>query len=178
MPGKEGVKYFKKLRDSDVNIWILTNSLASTDSLVVYSAWEKYRSELLRAGIHIYEYQHSGSGKAKLRNKDSKSKASLHSKSIVFDDHITWIGSFNLDQRSSNLNTEVVVIFDNPLFAKILKQDLMDDMNNAWHLYEKNGKTYWEKTNEGHQTLKEAPNTNLWLRTLNILSKIFPEDQI
>lgn len=178
VPGKQGVKYFKKLIDSGVSISILTNSLASTDSLVVYSAWERYRSKLLQAGVRIYEYRHSGNGKAKLREKSSKSKASLHSKSIVFDDHITWIGSFNLDQRSSNLNTEAVVIFDNPTFAKILKQDLIEDMSNAWRLYEKNGKTYWEETQGEMQSLNFQPDTNLWLRILNVLSKIFPEDQI
>lgn len=179
VPGKEGMKYFKNLASSGVEISILTNSLASTDSLVVYAGWERYRNILIQEGVKVYEYQHLGQNKAKLRDKMAKSKASLHSKSIVFDDSITWIGSFNLDQRSANLNTEVVVVFDNPHFAKILKQDLIEDMENAWKVYDDHGKTLWEGEQNGEIViLKHPPDTGIGTRFLKTLSKILPEDQI
>ncbi len=164
---------------SGVDINILTNSLASTDSLVVYSAWERYRGTLIKEGANIYEYQYQGRGKSKLRDKISKSKASLHSKSIVFDDSITWIGSFNLDPRSTHLNTECVVIFDNPKFAKVFKADLMTDMESAWHVYNKNGKTLWEGDDESKtEIFTYPPDTGIWTRILKTLAKILPESQI
>ncbi len=179
VPSKEGMKRFKTLIASGVDINILTNSLASTDSLVVYSAWERYRGTLIKEGANIYEYQYQGRGKSKLRDKISKSKASLHSKSIVFDDSITWIGSFNLDPRSTHLNTECVVIFDNPKFAKVFKADLMTDMESAWHVYNKNGKTLWEGDDESKtEIFTYPPNTGIWTRILKTLAKILPESQI
>ncbi len=179
VPSKEGIKRFKTLIASGVDINILTNSLASTDSLVVYSAWERYRGTLIKEGANIYEYQYQGRGKSKLRDKISKSKASLHSKSIVFDDSITWIGSFNLDPRSTHLNTECVVIFDNPKFAKVFKADLMTDMESAWHVYNKNGKTLWEGDDESKtEIFTYPPDTGIWTRILKTLAKILPESQI
>lgn len=179
VPGKEGMKIFETLLASGIEVQILTNSLASTDSLVVYGAWERYRNALVKGGAQVYEYQYLGKGKSKLRDKISKSKASLHSKSIVFDDTITWIGSFNLDPRSIYLNTESVVIFDNPQFAKALKADLIEDMEDAWKVYENHGKTYWEGEHEGKiQTLSYPPDTSIWTRMLKALSKLLPENQI
>lgn len=180
VPSKQGMKIFNTLIDSGVDVRILTNSLASTDSLVVYGAWEAYRDALIKKGAKVYEYQYFGKGKSKLRNKIHKSKASLHSKSIVFDDKITWIGSFNLDPRSINLNTESVVIFDNPHFAQALKIDLIEDMkNNAWRVYEKGKKTYWGGESKGEmQILTYPPDTGVWTRFLKTLSKLLPESQI
>lgn len=179
VPSQEGMKIFDTLLESGVEVQILTNSLASTDSLVVYAAWERYRNALLRAGAKIYEYQYFGKGKSKLRDKISKSKASLHSKSIIFDDTITWIGSFNLDPRSLNLNTESVVIFDNVHFAKALKEDLIEDTQSAWRVYEKGRKTYWEGEHNGEmQIFTYPPDTNIWTRLLKMISKLLPESQI
>lgn len=179
VPSKEGMKYFESLLNLGVEVQILTNSLASTDSLVVYGAWERYRNKLIKLGAKVYEYQYYGKGKSKLKGKMSKSKASLHSKSIVFDDSITWIGSFNLDPRSLNLNTESVVIFDNVTFAKDLKADLRADMQSAWKLSIQGGKTHWEGEHNGEvQNLSYPPNTSIWTRMLKGLSKLLPEDQI
>ena len=179
VPSKEGMKIFDTLISSGVEVQILTNSLASTDSLVVYGAWERYRNQLVRKGAKVYEYQYFGKGKSKLRDKISKSKASLHSKSIVFDDKITWIGSFNLDPRSLNLNTESVVVFNNPQFARALRDDLNEDLKSAWRVYEKGHKTYWEGEHEGSmQTFTYPPDTGIWTRLLKMLSKILPESQI
>lgn len=179
VPSKDGMERFALLVRDNIDIHILTNSLASTDSLVVYGAWERYRNELLKMGVHIYEYQYQGKGKSKLRGKMSKSKASLHSKSIVFDEKITWIGSFNLDPRSAHLNTESVVVFDNPEFAKVLKDDLKEDMQSAWRLYLDNGRVRWVGEYNGEQTIfTTSPNTGIWIRLLKSLSKLLPEDQI
>ena len=179
VPSKEGMKIFNALVSSGVEVQILTNSLASTDSLVVYAAWERYRNALIKKGAKVYEYQYFGKGKSKLRDKISKSKASLHSKSIVFDDTITWIGSFNLDPRSINLNTESVVIFDNPYFAQALKKDLIEDMQSAWRVYDENGKTRWEGEHNGEiKTFTYPPDTGIWTRFLKTISKLLPESQI
>ena len=58
----------------------------------------------------------------------------LHAKSLVIDDEITFIGSYNLDPRSENLNTEVgLVVQDKPFAAKV-KKSISRDMlpQNSW----------------------------------------------
>ena len=45
------------------------------------------------------------------------SGASLHTKAFVVDDARGFIGSFNLDPRSADLNTEMGVLFDDPRIA-------------------------------------------------------------
>ncbi|TXL07160.1 phospholipase, partial [Methylococcaceae bacterium CS1] len=48
----------------------------------------------------------------------SKSNASLHTKVIVVDRNTTFIGSFNLDPRSVDINTEVGLLIDSPELAE------------------------------------------------------------
>ncbi len=55
-----------------------------------------------------------------------KSKAALHAKSLVFDRKSVFIGSFNLDPRSTALNTEIGVIIDSPEIAGQVGE-LMDE---------------------------------------------------
>lgn len=54
-------------------------------------------------GINIYEYL---------------GEESIHGKALVFDDEITAVGSFNMDSRSVNLNTETMVVVDSPAFTQ------------------------------------------------------------
>lgn len=58
----------------------------------------------------------------------------LHAKSLVIDDEITFIGSYNLDPRSENLNTEVGMIVRDKTFAALVKKSIRKDMapQNSW----------------------------------------------
>ena len=55
----------------------------------------------------------------------------IHAKSYVVDSERVWIGSFNLDPRSANLNTEAGVIIHDPLVASAVEQDIRRDMADA-----------------------------------------------
>jgi len=58
----------------------------------------------------------------------------VHGKSFVVDDHIAWIGSFNLDPRSVHLNTEVGLIIWDKEVARAIKDNILRDMapQNSW----------------------------------------------
>ncbi len=58
----------------------------------------------------------------------------LHAKSLVIDDVITFIGSYNLDPRSENLNTEVGLVIQDKQFAAMVKKSIARDMlpQNSW----------------------------------------------
>ncbi|PAF47742.1 phospholipase [Helicobacter sp. 12S02634-8] len=177
VPGKKGMQYLKNAIDRGIDISILTNSLSSTDALVVYSAWERYRDDLVRMGMNVYEYKHN-EWRVKIRGRLS-SGASLHSKTIVFDNKITWVGSFNLDPRSESINTEVVAIFDNEDFAQETKKLMQIDMQKSWHLILKDNRVIWEGVEDGKVIdTTHSPDTSWFVRAINYLARIFPESQI
>lgn len=113
VPGTEGVEFFKQLRRQGVRVRILTNSLASTDVAVVHSGYAKYRKELLRAGVELYETAIDPLPGEQKKQKlfTGSSRASLHAKAYVFDREVLFIGSFNFDPRSGAQNTELGIVF-------------------------------------------------------------------
>ncbi len=112
VPGKEGVAFLSRLSERDVRVRILTNSLASTDVGIVHAGYAKYRKDLLRSGIELYEMNKKISRKMRKQKKGphGSSKASLHAKSFIFDREQVFIGSLNLDPRAVYHNTEIGVV--------------------------------------------------------------------
>ena len=104
----------------NMEVRILTNSLASTDVGIVHAGYAKYRKALLRAGVELYETNHKLSKEERKEKKGAtgSSKASLHAKSFVFDRNEVFIGSLNLDPRAIVHNTEIGVVFTSAAFAK------------------------------------------------------------
>ncbi|MDE6978858.1 MAG: hypothetical protein K2O85_04750 [Helicobacter sp.] len=180
VPGENGLQMNKKLLERGVQIRVLTNSLSSVDSIAVYAKWEKYRKQLLENGVAIYEYPYYGKNKKSGIRGKIKSGSSLHSKVLVFDEKITWIGSFNLDQRSNCLNTEIVAIFDNEDFAKKVCENINNDMESSWKISLENQQTIWQGYDRFgvFRTHKHAPDTSIFLKILNLCAKILPENQI
>ncbi|MCI6218279.1 MAG: phospholipase D family protein [Helicobacter sp.] len=182
VPGNEASKTLETLAKDNIKLSVLTNSLSSTDSILVYGAWERYRDRLANNGVRIYEYQYEGkSKKANVRSKlHSSAGASLHSKSIVFDSYITWIGSFNMDARSDNLNTESVVVFENKEFAEKTKRDIQEQMADSWQIWRIDDKTYWKGYNNKREfeIHKSDPNASIMLKIIKWFSKILPESQL
>ena len=58
----------------------------------------------------------------------------LHAKSLVIDNQVIYIGTFNLDPRSANLNTEVGVLVRNEELARQLTASIEQDIRpeNSW----------------------------------------------
>lgn len=98
---------------------ILTNSLASTDVGIVHAGYAKYRKALLRGGVELYEMNEKLSRKERKARKEpaGSSKASLHTKSFVFDRRDVFIGSLNLDPRAVVQNTEIGVVLESDSIA-------------------------------------------------------------
>ncbi|MFO7688385.1 MAG: phospholipase D family protein [Desulfobacterales bacterium] len=112
VPGKQGTAFLSRLSRRGVKVRILTNSLASTDVGIVHSGYAKYRKELLRAGVELYEMNKrlTREQREEKRGPQGSSKASLHAKSFVFDRQTVFIGSLNLDPRAIQHNTEIGVV--------------------------------------------------------------------
>lgn len=131
---------FKQLIDRNVAIQISTNSLSSTDNLAAFSGFRSQRETLLKMGIEIYEYKPNAANQKKLMRRNSVGEGkmpvfAIHAKSLVVDGKTAFIGTFNLDPRSVNLNTEVGVIIENAEIAQQIETSIKMDMRpeNSWN---------------------------------------------
>lgn len=173
VPGSEGTQFLAALSKSGVRVRIMTNSLGSTDVGVVHAGYAKYRRELLRAGVELYEMNKKINKEVQKKEKliSGSSKASLHTKSFVFDREQVFVGSLNLDPRSITENTEIGIMvsskkianelakaFDNMVANSAFRLELHTDDEGmellSWH-GRKNGK-------EKEWTVE--PNTGFWQR--------------
>ena len=134
-----GIEFFEELIERGVRIRISTNSLASTDNIQAFSGYASQRKRLLRAGIEIYEYKPYPALRETLLERYPKIAENdpvfaLHAKSLVIDNQVMYIGTFNLDPRSANLNTEVGVLARNKQLARQLTTSIEQDIRpeNSW----------------------------------------------
>lgn len=131
VPTKDGVNTLVKLAEAGIDIKILTNSFDATDVTAVHSGYSQWRPNLLRAGVKIYELKSTASEEQrenKLWKARSQSSTSLHAKTFAVDDHQVFIGSYNVDPRSANINTEMGVIINDDELARQLHGALSDDL--------------------------------------------------
>ncbi len=105
--------------DRGVKVRILTNSLKSTDGLFPQAGYIGQRRKIVRMGVELYEF-----------NSDE----SFHAKSMVIDNEIAAIGSFNFDPRSQNLNTETMAIIRDPKAAALLSQSMDETLKVAYKI--------------------------------------------
>ncbi|MDF7680790.1 cardiolipin synthase [Enterobacteriaceae bacterium ESL0689] len=75
------------------------------DSLLVDWASRSFFTELLAAGVKIYQFE----------------GGLLHTKSVLVDDELSMIGTVNLDMRSLWLNFEITLVIDDSGFGSALK---------------------------------------------------------
>ncbi len=134
-----GMELFAALIERGVRVRISTNSLASTDNIQAFSGYASQREELLESGIEIYEYRAYPAIRETLLERypsiaESNPVFALHAKSLVIDNSVVFIGTFNLDPRSANLNTEVGVLAKNDELAEQLTRSIERDIRpeNSW----------------------------------------------
>ncbi|MES2538933.1 MAG: phospholipase D family protein [Pseudomonadota bacterium] len=131
---------FRKARARGVRIRINTNSLASTDNIHAFSGYRNQREELLGMGFEIYEYKPYPAIQRRLMQRFAATKNrqlvfGMHAKTMVIDGQTTFIGTFNLDPRSENLNTEAGVVIRNDGLARKVEAAIEVDMEaeNSWN---------------------------------------------
>lgn len=172
VPGKKVTEKLSKLSKNGIRVRILTNSLASTDVPVVHAGYAKYRKALLRNGVELYEMNSILSRKErKQRGPHASSKASLHSKSLIVDREMVFIGSLNIDPRSVTENTEIGIMLMSKVAAEAMAQ-AFDDMTEsmAFRLELRTDKEgfehiYWTGLENGKKrTWSADPHTGFWKR--------------
>ena len=108
-----------------VDVRILTNGGPSSDAPVINQAAIQSYRELADAGVIVME---------------KNGTQTIHSKTAVMGSHMSFVGSWNGDNRSASLNSEdVAIVFDDAL-AKEMEASFLEDsapgsvtvVNDAW----------------------------------------------
>lgn len=131
-------------------IRVSTNSFASTDNLAAYSANYRLRGDYIeKLNLQVHEFKPQPAARPQLFSQYERMAAraqqlhgpegdrpflSLHAKSLVVDDRVAFVGSYNLDPRSENLNCEAGLLVEDAAFARALRAEIDRDLRpeNSW----------------------------------------------
>lgn len=196
VPGDRAMTVIKDLRQRNVRVRILTNSLSSTDAPIVHSAYKRYRTPLLEAGVELSELRAASDGAASGSGSHGSSGSSgsgssdapfaLHAKLYIFDRQRVFIGSANFDRRSFKVNTELGLIIESrELAGQIVAQfeQFAASPNSYRLILEPGGPTgdriRWRTQFDGKPVdLDDDPDTTPWRRFETTMYSMLPIDEL
>ena len=180
IPGPTGLEEIGGLRRRGVKMSLITNSLASTDEPLVYTAYRRYRPELLRLGVEVWELGSVRSGDSVRLGIFGSRVGRLHAKSAVIDGKVLFVGSMNFDPRSALANTELgLLIFSEELARQQLRMLNSLKEQGAFRVrLSPDGETVqWVSKDATMEVILEHdPDTKFWDRLLPaLLAPFMPE---
>ncbi len=90
---------FSDITQTGTQITIITNAVANGANPWGCTDYLNQKKKILETGVSVCEYY---------------GEHSLHTKTVLIDDSISVIGSFNMDMRSAYLDTETMLVIDCP----------------------------------------------------------------
>lgn len=163
-----------------MRVAVLTNSLAATDVAAVHTGYARYRRELLRGGVELYEMKRKA-GSTEARQKISvtgSSGASLHTKAMVIDQRWVYVGSMNLDPRSANLNTEMGVLVESAELAGQLRaqfeRTIGPELSYKVVVEPDEGLVWYDHVDGKERRLEREPDASVWRRLSVTLMRAVP----
>ena len=97
------------------NVSLMTNSIGNNGNPFGSADYYVNKNKILGTGIDVWEYEGG---------------YSYHGKSVLIDDNISVIGSFNLDMRSVYLDTELMLVID----SEDINRQLSESMESYEHV--------------------------------------------
>lgn len=185
IPGDHGMQIIRGVGATEDNgrITLLTNSFGATDEPLAYAGYERYRLDLLKAGVRIFELSPTLARDSGRVAYFGLSIGRLHTKAITIDRRWLFVGSTNLDPRSARANTEVGLVIDSPLLARQVNTVFQRGTAfGAYRLRRTGGADLieWVETDwQGHQTVHASePHDNAWLRLKLWLLGLFVSEEL
>jgi len=184
IPGEDGMARIRAGREQGVQISVITNSLADSDEPLVNINYNRYRVDLLKLGVELYEVSTEQLKRNRqIRDLLKKARGRLHAKLALIDREWVLLGSMNLDPRSARLNTEFgVTVRSHDLTQALLYAYLLDDLEGVYRVVLKpDGKTVqWVGTgDETNEVLDDEPDSSMLTRLqLLLFSWFVPTDQL
>lgn len=169
VPTAAGTEAFAAMAERGVRIRVMTNSLAATDVAAVHAGYAKRRKDLLEAGIRLYEMRSTLAENAHSPSHGpfGSSAASLHAKTFAVDGSRVFVGSFNFDPRSANLNTELGFVIVSPRMALAIERAFEDTIPASSYevVLDDRGKLQWLEQRDGQPLRHDVePRASLWKR--------------
>jgi putative cardiolipin synthase len=186
IPANEEMQLLKGLRQRQVSVRILTNSLESEGDILAQAGYRRFRVPALQNGIELHEIRSllgNSRGSGQTTTVSRFGHYALHAKLIVFDRQRLFIGSMNFDQRSMRLNTEIGLIIDSPELAQqtVARFEAMVQPENSYaptlRLAAAGDRPHllWQTNEDGHtvEYLRE-PARSAWQRPAVQLLSLLP----
>ena len=157
VPGEVATDVLVAAAGSGKRVGVLTNSLVANDVAAVHGGYSRHRKPLLAGGVNLYELKPQA-----LTKVDSSlfgsSGASLHTKALAVDKKTLFVGSYNLDPRSTWLNSEQGVLVENAVLASQLETIFAHQTSGerAWQVVLKDGDLKWSDGNESFDSDPKA----------------------
>ncbi len=182
IPGSRGIAVMKELRERGVKVRLLTNSLAATDEPLVHIGYKRYRKQMLKLGVELYELSPTRVKRSWKLGMFGSTRGRLHAKTAVIDRRKVFIGSMNFDPRSEIHNTEMGLIIDSPQLAReMLRLMDLDKLQASYKLrLGRDGETLqWLSLDDeqGEMVQEDEPDADFWQQLwLDLIAPLAPEE--
>jgi putative cardiolipin synthase len=172
VPGEAGTEFLVGVDRGGSAVRILTNSLAANDVAMVYGGYSQWREPLLEGGVELWELKPTPGSEVK-SSMFGSSGASLHTKALEVDGRVAFVGSYNLDPRSTSLNSEQGIFVESPEIAAQLQEIFATDSAgaSAWSVELVDGKLQWS---DGTQIWDSAPDASASRKFQAWLARVLP----
>lgn len=128
----EGFELLKQIRDSGTRLNVLTNGLGSTDAFYTVAALYPRLGSLHSTGTRLFAFKGAPAQDRILLPLPQSEHWGIHAKRAVVDDDTVLIGTYNVDPRSANLNSELMVVCrGNREFATAVLSSMQARANNS-----------------------------------------------
>ena len=119
----DGVAVLQSVTERGVQVKVLTNSLNSTDAYYTVSPLYFSLRSLAVPNFSLFAY--AGDAPQVQPGFPGSQRWGVHSKRAVIDDDTVMIGTYNIDPRSANLNSELMVVcHGNAALADQMREDI------------------------------------------------------
>lgn len=182
---RDGLIALDDMGKKGVRIILVTNSMSSNNHLTAFEGYRKQRKEVLGiTNVELYEIRSDFAAEAALFTaeelKDNDTHFGLHAKTTVFDRRIVFVGSFNVDPRSINLNTEMGLLIESETLGALVADSIEGDIapGNSWQvILNDQGKTEWLTKENGvvTETYDKEPLTTAVQRAEAAALRIVPD---
>jgi len=174
IPGPKGMEEMRACIAKGGRITVVTNSLGATDEPLAYAGYERYRADMLKIGVTIFEIAPTLTGRSGRFGDFGQSISRLHAKLAIVDNERFFVGSMNLDHRSAAVNTEVGLVIDSPELVRDYNQLMMGERVNLGYrlrLGPNGRRVQWLEYDDagGDIVHEDEPGEFLWLRFKNWL---------
>jgi putative cardiolipin synthase len=174
VPGEGVTDVLVTAAGSGKRVRVLTNSLVASDVAAVHGGYSRYRKPLLAGGVSLYELKPETGTKVD-SSMFGSSGASLHTKALAVDKRSLFVGSYNLDPRSTWLNCEQGVLVENAVLASQLETIFATQTSGqrAWQVTLKDGDLTWT---DGNETFDSDPKASAGKRFTSWLTRVLGLD--